>query len=485
MKPEDKITVAVVGAISAGKKILQEKAEQHPEILLEALLGNFWVPHHLTSLREEVNEPLLTNYSINPSRYAFPFQTDRLAGRLKQQRQVESTPGLVISGEPLEVDRWIYAEANRDLIGEFFPIYQKHYHEVEQRARPIDVLIYLRIKPEDVQVLQERIKKEGKPEEQKFVSDPTYLLRLIELHEQRFHGEQHRPIIEINATHPVFGRAWDEQYFQETLRHIAARIREYKQPPRYTLDEWEAIDHNLAQKGFWEARRQLKQYLRERQRIITIAGNVSAGKTGLAEMLSNELEIAVMRELDGKRNDIIDENPLLRRFLDDKERYCYDLQENLIPERTGKRRDFYHRNGSFVEDRSPVEDQSIFWRRFEEQGYLTPEQMKKLKDLAREAYARAPKSNLFLQLDRDPRQCRKMILIRGRPEEITAWPLSELQAMDKFYQTLFEDMEQYGSHDGPKLKLDMAEVDPSKAVHQGYIFQEMLHNFLEHDHSKK
>ncbi|HIG93107.1 TPA: deoxynucleoside kinase [Candidatus Woesearchaeota archaeon] len=168
----------------------------------------------------------------------------------------------------------------------------------------------------------------------------------------------------------------------------------------------------------------------------------------------------------------------------DKKTYAYDFQKSLIPKRIGQRNDKYQSGRSFVEDRSPVEDQSIFWRRLQEQGYLSKEQMDELIQSAKTAYAPAPKSDVMIKLLRSPRECRKMILKRGRPAEIKAWSRAELEAMEVFYKGLFEDMDKYGSHQGPKMELDLQEWDAKNTTHWGFLFQEILHGLLEWEERK-
>ena len=74
--------------------------------------------------------------------------------------------------------------------------------------------------------------------------------------------------------------------------------------------------------------------------------------------------------------------------------------------------------------------------------------------------------------------------MRGRPEEVGAWPEEELQALDRFYQELFTDMEQYDSHHGPKIILPSEEFDPKNTTHQGWLWQEILQGLLERDDLK-
>lgn len=480
---DDKITIAVSGPIKAGKDVLLDNAPKYQDTLFRSLRGNFWVPSELNVVSNEHDQKLFERYSAHPERYAFEFQCACLANRLTQQGEVDFSSGLVFHGQPLEIDRHIYAEANRSHIGESFATYEKGYEEVRKRVSPPDVWIYLRVPEDKTEVLLDRIRARGREGEKKFLDDPTYLIENIRLNERYFQKTVRQPVITIDATDPIFDGKIDEGRLQRMYTDIAVRIPEYCPPPHLTLDEWEAVDHNRAQNGMREARQQLRKYLAEDQTIITIAGLIGSSKTGTAELLKAELEIEIMRELSGKHNAIADE--LLDKFLLDKKTYGHDLQKSLIPKRIGMRVEQYKSGRSFVEDRSPVEDQSIFWRRLHQQGYLSEAQMEELVSLATAAYAPAPKSDLMIKLTRSPRECRKMILKRGRAVEIKAWPQRELEAMKVFYDDLFSDMDKYGSHDGEKLELNLDEWDAKKTTHWGFLFQEILHSLLERDEKKE
>jgi len=473
---EDKITIALAGPIKSGKSILAEKAKEYQNVLYQSLQGNFWVPKKLTVIEEHLDNDLFEKYSTDPQRYAFEFQCMCMANRLAQQDQVDISTGIVLLDQPLEIDRHIYAEANKISLEGSFRTYERLNAEVKKRVTSPDIWIYLRVPEEKIAIILERIERYGREGEKKFLADSSYLIQNIRLNE-KFFASVRQPVITIDATNPVFSGENNEEQLQSIYASIAKEVSQFKSPPRLTLDEWEAVDYNRAQNGAREARRQLRKYLAEHPTIITLAGPVGAGKTGMAELIHEELDVGIHRELDGK-NDVIADD-LLGKFLCDKKTYGYDLQKCLLPKRTGARTEKYELGDSFVEDRSPVEDQSIFWRRLHRQGYLSDEQMEELQGLAKETYAKAPKSDVMIKLLRSPRECRKMVLARGRPQEVMAWPLQELEQMQLLYEDLFEDMEQYGSHQGPKIGLNLAEFNPKNTIHQGYLWQEVLHSLIE------
>lgn len=475
MRLDDKITIALNGPIHSHKELLAKKALDNREILFRSLEGNYWVPKTLTVVKEEQDKELFEKYSDDPDRYSFEFQMSYMASRLEQQTTVDNTTGLVLLGQPLEVDREIYAEANKDNIGEAFSTYERVHEQVKRRVPAPDIRIHCRIKEEDLPLIIKRIKQSGSPGEKKLLDDIPYLVQNIRLNEQ-FFEEVRGPVVEVDATHPFFDGEEDDQFLMGIYSKIAEAIKEHKSPLRITSEEWEAVDHNQAIKAVWEANRQLKRYLRNHQKILTIAANVSSGKTDIAEMLRNYLEIDALLELEGRNDEIKDE--LLSKFLMDKPRYCYDLQKYLIGKRITARKEYYERGRSFVEDRTPVEDQSVFWLRFLEQGHLTQEQFEELQEIAKLEYEKAPKSDLMLQFHRSPLECRKMSLKRGRREELLAWRLPEMKALDRFYKKFMGDMDQYGSHKGPALEFDLHEINPDNEINRGFIFQEIHHSLI-------
>ena len=104
--------------------------------------------------------------------------------------------------------------------------------------------------------------------------------------------------------------------------------------------------------------------------------------------------------------------------------------------------------------------------------------------MAKDAYTQAPKSACMIKLLREPQDTRDLILRRGRPEEVLAWPPSELEAMADLYDSFFQEVDHYGAHQGPKLTFDLQKIDPRNSTHQGYIFQQIHHALIEEEERK-
>lgn len=496
MNLKDNIRVGVSGVIQSGKDQFTEAATGiYQDILLEALTGNFWVPHQVVSHTEKRNRELFRKYSAQPEKYAFAYQMECLANRQACQKIVDSESGLVLQNEPLDVERATFGEANKDYMGEFFPIYDNVSRQAISSAKKVDLHVYLQVKDEEkgISELLDRIKCYGREGEKKFIQEPSYLVQLIRYHEN-FFKEVKIPVIYVDATHPSFRKdRQDKEHLKTVLAGVAKDIRKYESPPRLKLFEWEAVeeyDHNRAHQAARFGRRHLRDYLAKNQKIITLAGLVSSGKTGLAELISDELEIALSRELSGRNVEVRDN--YLGNFLnalsdfklgkipmEDLRKHCYALQEHLIPQRSERRQKFFDTGKSFVEDRSPVEDPCIFWKHFQEPGYLTEEQVSHLQSMAVEAYSKAPKSDLLIKVLRPAQQCRQLAIGRGRDAEKAGWRLEDLEHMERLFRDFFRDMEQYQSHKGPKFELDMEKFNLDSEIHRGFLWQEMMFHLME------
>ena len=124
--------------------------------------------------------------------------------------------------------------------------------------------------------------------------------------------------------------------------------------------------------------KELKRYLTGHRIFITIAGNIGLGKTTFARIMSHGLDIEGCYELDAEKDHINDE--LLAKFLGDKPRYCFQLQQHLLTKRLSFRKHNAAKSGSCIEDRTPEEDPGVFHQFFHQRGYLIGNQLKQLKE---------------------------------------------------------------------------------------------------------
>ncbi len=137
-----------------------------------------------------------------------------------------------------------------------------------------------------------------------------------------------------------------------------------------------------------------------------------------------------------------------------------------------------------MEDRSPVEDPCIFWKHFQQAGFLTGEQVAGLRSMAIEQYSQAPKSDLLIKILRPAWRCRQLTIGRGRDAEKAGWRLEDLEHMEGLFRNLFNEMEQYQSHKGPKFELDLEKFNSDSSIHLGYLWQEIMFHLLETEESR-
>jgi deoxyadenosine/deoxycytidine kinase len=86
---------------------------------------------------------------------------------------------------------------------------------------------------------------------------------------------------------------------------------------------------------------------------IAVAGNIGAGKTSLAELLSKHYSWEAHFE------DVID-NPYLDDFYSHMERWSFNLQVYFLNSRFRQLKNFKASNKDFIQDRTIYEDSSIF-----------------------------------------------------------------------------------------------------------------------------
>jgi deoxyadenosine/deoxycytidine kinase len=97
---------------------------------------------------------------------------------------------------------------------------------------------------------------------------------------------------------------------------------------------------------------------------IAIAGNIGAGKTTLAEILSKHYGWeAHYEEVDG--------NPYLNDFYHDMQRWSFNLQIYFLNNRFGQIIDFRNSGKTVIQDRTIYEDAEIFAPNLHEMGLMS------------------------------------------------------------------------------------------------------------------
>ncbi|MCJ1764879.1 deoxynucleoside kinase [Mammaliicoccus sciuri] len=147
--------------------------------------------------------------------------------------------------------------------------------------------------------------------------------------------------------------------------------------------------------------------------IITIAGTVGVGKSSLTQALSERLNFKTSFEK-------VDNNPYLKKFYHDFERWSFHLQIYFLAERFKEQKRMFEYGGGFIQDRSIYEDVDIFAKMHEEQGTMTEEDYATYRELF-EAMVMTPyfpKPDALIYLECDYNDVIQRIQRRGRQMEI-------------------------------------------------------------------
>ena len=151
--------------------------------------------------------------------------------------------------------------------------------------------------------------------------------------------------------------------------------------------------------------------------MIVIDGVVGAGKSTLAQKVSNKLGIPIYEELQNQTT-----MNLLEEFYKDKKRWSFTLQIHFLNERFKMIKDI-HKNGGGILDRSIFGDR-IFASMLNEDGYMTNDEFLTYSTLLDNMLQHAKEPTLLVYIDCDLETAKKRIQKRGREME---------QSVDEIY----------------------------------------------------
>ncbi|MFH0701792.1 MAG: deoxynucleoside kinase [Candidatus Woesearchaeota archaeon] len=478
--------MSVGGPLAAGKSLFGERAANpaYRDILLDILGEDSFIPRKISVLEEITDDALRSQFYGHEDTMAFPFQISCFTERIKRDALAATTEGIVILLQAVESDRWVYGEGNRENMGALFSVYGKLYDQVYPRLTPSDVYIYLRVKEEEVGILQERIRKRGRPEECSLLDDSSYLVSLIRSCDHLFFDVlKDKPVVVVEAGQmdlDAQGNVTPEHALR-TLTRVAREIKQRGLVPTYPsgLKKWLEYSPPEAVLRYTEVEEDLKHYLSKNQICTTILGNISSGKSTWAQIFSRRLGIVGSFELNIAANNTIGEE-LLAQFVRSKDpEDCYKLQEYRIGKFMDTRQVFMATRRSFVEDKDPVEDPGAFHPLFLTQGLLTQDQYEELQQRWKEAGRKGPHSDMMILLQSKPELCYQRMHQRGRAEETEGegWKLErDLRPLDQRYRILPTVARSYGliKAGAPILQFDVDVVDVTNDVYKGYVFERIL-----------
>lgn len=146
--------------------------------------------------------------------------------------------------------------------------------------------------------------------------------------------------------------------------------------------------------------------------VIIVDGVVGAGKSTLAEKLSQELNIPIYYELQNQTT-----LNLLEEFYKDKKRWSFTLQIHFLNERFRMIKEI-HKNGGGILDRSIFGDR-IFASMLNEDGYMSDDEFETYSTLLENMLEHSKDPQLLIYIDCDLETAMSRIQKRGREMEQT------------------------------------------------------------------
>ncbi len=144
--------------------------------------------------------------------------------------------------------------------------------------------------------------------------------------------------------------------------------------------------------------------------VIVIDGVVGAGKSTLAQKISDKLGIPIYEELQNQTT-----LNLLEEFYKDKKRWAFTLQIHFLNERFKMIKEI-HKNGGGILDRSIFGDR-IFASMLNEDGYMTDDEFSTYSTLLDNMLEHSKNPSLLVYIDCDLETAMSRIRKRGREME--------------------------------------------------------------------
>ena len=179
---------------------------------------------------------------------------------------------------------------------------------------------------------------------------------------------------------------------------------------------------------------------------VAIGGNIGAGKSSLARVLSEYFGWEAFYER-------VDDNPYLTDFYNDMRRWSFNLQVYFLSSRFKHQQYIEETDHSVVQDRSIYEDAEIFARNLHEMGLMSKRDYENYTELfaIMTSYLKPP--SLLVYLRASVPTLVNHIQQRGRDYESTI-RIDYLERLQRHYENWIE-----GYDLGPKMIIDVDELD--------------------------
>lgn len=206
MSSKDIKHIAIAGNIGAGKTTLTKMLARHYK----------WTPQ----FEMEENNPYLTDFYNDMSRWSFNLQMFFLNSRLKQLLEIRTSEQTVIQDRTIFEDAKIFAPnlyAMGLMTRRDFDNYSSFFETLKKMVSPPDLLIYLKA---SIPTLVEQIQKRGREYEENIRLD--YLKKLNNHYENWIQEYKDGSLLIINVDECHF--AENDEHFAEIIGKIDAHI---------------------------------------------------------------------------------------------------------------------------------------------------------------------------------------------------------------------------------------------------------------------
>lgn len=133
---------------------------------------------------------------------------------------------------------------------------------------------------------------------------------------------------------------------------------------------------------------------KDKKYFIAFAGNIAAGKTTCAKIISDYSGFKLFKE------PVVD-NEFLAPYYKNKERWSFTLQMKFLYERTRHYRQVSSYNKSCVSDRSLIEDPEVFANYLHSVGHMNEDEYKLCLNIFRDYTRNIPNPDLIVYLEVD------------------------------------------------------------------------------------
>ncbi|SCI33819.1 deoxynucleoside kinase [Romboutsia sp. 1001713B170207_170306_H8] len=183
-----------------------------------------------------------------------------------------------------------------------------------------------------------------------------------------------------------------------------------------------------------------------RDKFITVAGNVGAGKSTLTKLVGEKLGFETHFEK-------VDGNPYLEDFYQNQEEWGFHLQLYFLAQRFKQQKEIHANGLNNIQDRSIYEDVEIFARNLYDNKKMTKRDYITYRDLFNDMVPYLKKPDLMIYLDGSLDTIIDRINLRGRDME-KAVDLEYWSNLHNRYEKWIAEYDQ-----SPVLYVNINEVD--------------------------